>query len=127
MEIESGLYLFYCHFSFCFFLLLHWNYPFLVSLGRLMENKIALKYATAASMVSITCVYFNSQLSLNKYVNFCFWLSKKVTAVCYDVSLVCGQHAGIAEVELFGVSFACNTLSQFPTSPPSVWLLTDLQ
>lgn len=50
-----------------------------------------------------------------------------MTAVCYGVSLICGLLAGIAEVELFGVSFASNTLSQLPTSPPSVWLLTCFQ
>lgn len=53
-----------------------------------IENKIPLKHVIAAPMVSITCVYFNSQLILNKYAELLVLAEQKVTAVCAGVSPV---------------------------------------
>lgn len=53
-----------------------------------IENKILLKQVIAAPVVRTTCVYFNRQLSLNKYADLLFLAEQKVTAVCTGVSPV---------------------------------------
>lgn len=42
-----------------------------------VENKIPLKHVIAAPVVSITCLYFNSQLSLNKHAELLFFCRVK--------------------------------------------------
>lgn len=81
-----------------------------------------LKHAIATPMVSIMCVYINSQLSLNKHAEFLVLAQQEVAAVSTGVSPCCGLPAAFAGVEQFGVPFAPSTLPRPPTSSPSLCL-----